>query len=189
MSDESEITIETEVTELASVDFRAIRDTYEAGESLTDQQLDAIADLAVSIVRSFLSFFDTGSCEIDEYDGDDGELILDIHGGNLAILIGRHGRVLESLQLLVSSLLSKQLGFHYPVVVDIEGYKARRREKVQALALSAADKAKEQGSVRMKPMSAYERRLVHIALLNDEDVTTHSEGTEPERYVVITAVN
>lgn len=113
---------------------------------------------------------------------------MDISGGDLAVLIGRHGRVLDSLQLLVSSLLSKKLGFHFPIVVDIEGYKNRRKQKVQEIALTAAARAKRTGRVHLRPMSAYERRLVHLTLLNDEQVVTHSEGEDLERHVVITRV-
>ena len=165
-----------------------IQQRLERDEELSDAQLDFVADTAVDVVRSLLGFFGETHCEIDEYDGDEGELILDVNGGDLAVLIGRHGRVLDSFQSLVSSLVSKRLGFHYPIVVDIEGYKSRRKQKVQSLARAAAERAKRQGKARMKPMSPYERRLVHLALVNDPDVTTHSEGEDPERYVVITAV-
>jgi spoIIIJ-associated protein len=178
-----------EVMATTSPDFSSIREKYEAGDDLTDTELDAIADTGVTIVESLLSCFGENDSSIDEYDGDEGELILDINGGDLAILIGRHGRTLDALQQIVSSLMSKQLGFHYPVVVDIEGYKSRRREKVQGIAHSAADRAKKQGgSVSLPPMNAYERRLVHIALREDEDVTTHSEGEDADRHVIITSV-
>ena len=169
--------------------YAAIREAYENGEELSDAQLDTIADASIEIVRAILACFGETSSSIDEYEGDEGELILDINGGDLAVLIGRHGRVLDSFQLLVSSLVSSKLGFHYPVVVDIEGYKSRRRQKLQALAASSAARAKRQHSqVRLKPMNAYERRLIHLALLDDEGVTTHSEGEDPDRYVVITAL-
>ena len=106
------------------------------------------------------------------------------------MLIGRHGRTLDALQMVVSSLLSSTLGFHYPIVVDIEGYKSRRKNKVQSLAHSAAARAKKQhGSVSLPPMNAYERRLVHLALVDDDSVVTHSEGEEPMRHVVVTLVN
>ena len=96
--------------------------------------------------------------------------------------------MLDALQLVISSIVSKRLGFHFPIVVDIEGYKNRRKQKIQTIARSAASRAKRSGKVRLKPMNAYERRLVHLALIDDADVTTHSEGEDPERYVVITAV-
>ena len=168
--------------------FAEIRAAYEANEDLSDDQLDAVADLAVGVIRDVLKCFGETESTIDEYDGDEGELILDVNGGDLAVLIGRHGRVLDALQLVISSIVSKRLGFHFPIVVDIEGYKNRRKQKIQTIARSAASRAKRSGKVRLKPMNAYERRLVHLALIDDADVTTHSEGEDPERYVVITAV-
>lgn len=159
---------------------------FKSGESLTDDELDTIADISIDVVRSILSSFDADSCTIDEYDGDDGELILDVSGADLAVLIGRHGRTLESLQTLVSLIVSRRLGFRFPVVVDIEGYKSRRKDKVKGMAHSAANRAAHQGSsVSLPPMSAYERRLVHLALRDDDRVMTHSEGVDPDRRVVI----
>ena len=189
MDEELEVTNEAEEEAVkVDVDFDAIAAAFEAGE-LTDEQLDAIADVSVGALRSILDCFGETACSIDEYEGDDGELILDVNGGDLAILIGRHGRVLDALQLIVSSLVSSTMGFHYPVVVDIEGYKNRRRQKLQALARSSAERARRNGSeVRLKPMNAYERRLVHLALVDDETVETHSEGEDPDRYVVIMPV-
>ena len=159
--------------------FAEIRAAYEANEELSDDQLDAVADLAVGVIRDVLKCFGETESTIDEYDGDEGELILDVNGGDLAVLIGRHGRVLDALQLVISSIVSKRLGFHFPIVVDIEGYKNRRKQKIQTIARSAASRAKRSGKVRLKPMNAYERRLVHLALIDDADVTTHSEGEDP----------
>lgn len=160
---------------------------YKAGVELADDELDTIADVAISVVRLILSHFDADDSPIDEYEGDEGELILDITAPDLAVLIGRHGRTLESLQTLVSLLVSRKLGFRYPVSVDVEGYKSRRHDKVISMAKSAASRAVSQGrTVNLPPMSAYERRLVHIALREDDRIDTHSEGVDPERRVVIT---
>lgn len=169
--------------------YAAARARYEQGVELTDDDLDAIADLAVDYLRNMLAFFGETKVTIDEYEGDEGELILDVTGGDLAVLIGRHGRTLDALQMVVSSLMSATLRFHYPVVVDVEGYKMRRKEKLRSLALSAAARAKRQRSkVTLPPMNAYERRLVHLALVDDDAVTTHSEGEDPSRRVVVTAL-
>lgn len=166
-----------------------LREHYAQGVELTDEEIDTIADVAVGYLRNLLSFFGETNVTIDEYEGDDGELILDVTGGDLAVLIGRHGRTLDSLQMVVSSLMSSSLRFHYPVVVDVEGYKNRRKEKLRGLAFSAASRAKRQHSkVSLPPMNAYERRLVHLALVDDDAVTTHSEGEEPSRHVVVTAL-
>lgn len=173
----------------ADDEFAAIREHYTANKELTSDELDKVADAAVAVLREILSFFGEDKVSIDEYDGDEGELILDVNGGDLAVLIGRHGRTLDALQMVLSSLLSSKLKFHYPIVVDIEGYKNRRKQKLRSLARSSAERAKRQGGrVSLPPMNAYERRLVHIALVDDEGVTTHSEGEEPNRHVVVTAV-
>ena len=169
--------------------YATLREHYAEGDGLTDDEVDAIADIAVEHLRALLGFFGEEHVTIDEYEGDDGELILDVNGGDLAVLIGRHGRTLDSLQMVLSSLMSSTLRFRYPVVVDIEGYKNRRRDKLRTMARSAASRAKRQHSkVSLPPMNAYERRLVHLALVDDDGVTTHSEGEDPTRHVVITAL-
>lgn len=183
-------TADEQSTSMDAVDeFASIREHFEAGVELTDDETDKVADVAVEYLRELLGFFGETQCSIDEYDGDNGELILDVNGGDLAVLIGRHGRTLDSLQMVLSSLMSSTLKFYYPIVVDIEGYKTRRKSKVQGLAKAAASRARKQGRVAMAPMNAYERRLVHLALIDDDTVTTHSEGEDPNRRVVITAVH
>ena len=170
-------------------EYPEIARKYKAGEELTDEELDTVADVALSVIRNILKHFDAEDSPIDEYEGDDGELILDVTAPNLAVLIGRHGRTLESLQTMFSLIVSRRLGFRYPVVVDIEGYKSRRNDKVASMAHSAAARAvRQHGSVSLPPMSAYERRLVHIALRDNAAVETHSEGVDPERRVVVTAL-
>lgn len=153
---------------------------------ISDEELDEIADTAISVLRDILKYFDIGEVTIDEYEGDDGELILDITGDDLAVLIGRHGATLNALQFLVSTITVRTIGFRYPVVVDIEGYKSRQRQRIEAIARSSADRAIEQGKkMRMKPMTPYERRIVHITLREDERVETTSEGEGGRRHVVI----
>lgn len=167
-------------------EYPEIAARYKSGQELNDSDLDTIADVAITVLRDILIHFDAQDSPIDEYDGDDGELILDIAAPNLAVLIGRHGRTLESLQTLFSLLVSRKLGFRYPVVVDVEGYRSRRHDKVVSMAHSAAARAvKQHSAVKLPPMSAYERRLVHIALRDDDRIDTHSEGAEPERCVVV----
>ena len=190
MEEEIEAEAQADAAEATSDMAATIKEKYEAGQELTDDELDFVADAAIRSIKDILSYFGETGSSIDEYDGDNGELILDINGGDLAVLIGRHGRTLDALQMVVSSLLSSTLGFHYPIVVDIEGYKSRRKNKVQSLERSAAARAKKQhGSVSLPPMNAYERRLVHLALVDDDSVVTHSEGEEPMRHVVVTLVN
>lgn len=189
MEDEKIVSAEeTDEASRAQDDFASVREHFEAGQELSDEEVDKIADVAVGYLKAILSYFGEDGVSIDEYDGDDGELILDVNGGDLAVLIGRHGRTLDALQMIITSFMSNRLKFHYPIVIDIEGYKGRRKQKLQSLALSAASRAKTQGRVALPPMNAYERRIVHLALVDDEGVTTHSEGSEPERRVVVTSV-
>ncbi len=156
---------------------------------LTDEELDHVADTAIASLKQILKHFDVGEVTIDEYDGDEGELILDITGDDLAVLIGRHGRTLEALQFIVSALTVRQIGFRFPVIIDIEGYKNRQRQKLESLARLSAKKAAQNGrSVKLRPMSPYERRIIHVALRDDNRVRTASEGEGPARHIVILPV-
>lgn len=153
---------------------------------VTEEELDAIADTAIAALQDILKYFNVGEVTIDEYEGDEGELILDITGDDLAILIGRHGRTLDALQFVVSAITVRSMGFRYPVIVDVEGYKSRQREKLESVARSTANKAASQHrSVKMRPMTPYERRIVHIALRDDDRVDTASEGEGSARHVVV----
>ena len=155
-------------------------------EALSDEDLDKVADTAVEALRSMLTRFGIEGASIEEYEGDEGEIILDVVGGDLGLLIGRHGKTLDALQTTVSAITTHQLGFRYPVIVDVEGYRHRRRQKIEEMARKAADRATRQKMpIRMRPMTAYERRVVHVALRDDRRVTTSSEGSEPYRQVVV----
>lgn len=155
-------------------------------DSLSEEDLDKVADTAVTALQTILTLFGVEVGSIDEYEGDEGEIILDVVGGDLALLIGRHGRTLDALQALVSAITSREIGFRHPVVVDVEGYRHRRRQKIEDIARRAAEKASRQRTeVRLRPMTAYERRVVHVALRDDRRVATGSEGEDPFRMVVI----
>lgn len=159
---------------------------YEAEGQYSEEEVDRIADTAIEAIQDILKYFDVGEVSIEEYEGDEGELILDITGDDLAVLIGRHGRTLDALQFLISSITSRIVGHRYPIVVDVEGYKARQRQKIENIALNAADKAVDQDrSIKLRPMTPYERRIVHITLRGDERVETMSEGEGRARRVVV----
>lgn len=156
------------------------------GDAPDDVDVDEVADTAIEVLQTILKPFDIGDITIDEYDGDEGELILDITGDDLAVLIGRHGRTLDSIQFLVSAIVRRKLGYRYPVVVDVEGYKSRQRQKIESIAKSAANRAVSQDrDIPMRPMTPYERRIVHITLRDDVRVETESEGEGSERHVVV----
>lgn len=156
-------------------------------DSIGDEvNLDEIADITIEVLQTLLNPFDVGDITIDEYEGDDDELILDITGPDLAILIGRHGRTLDALQFITSAIVRRKLGFHYPVIVDVEGYKSRQREKIETIARSSANRAVSRNqNVSLRPMNPYERRIVHMTLKDDGRVETESAGEGSERHVVI----
>ncbi len=158
----------------------------DSGEiDLSDEELDAIADAGVETIQRILKPLAI-EATIEEYEGDEGEIILDIVGDDLGLLIGRHGRTLDALQVLVSAITNRQLDTRYPLIVDVSGYRHRRRTKVEEIARRAADRVARQGrSVQLRPMSSFERRIVHVALRDDRRVTTESEGQDPRRMVVI----
>jgi len=161
-----------------------VREQSEIPE-LTEEELDKIADTAVAAIQSVLASFGI-EATIDEYEGDEGEIILDIVGGELGILIGRHGKTLDALQTVVAAITSRQIGHRFPVVVDVEGYRGRRREKLEDIARRTADRVSRQGrAVKLRPMTSYERRVVHMSLREDRRVVTGSEGDEPFRSVVV----
>ena len=181
--------IETEYVPSDNPVINAIHDHMVAREPLSEEEKDFIASIVVTHLKSILGFFGETSVSIDEYESETNSLIFDISGGDLAVLIGHHGFTLEALQTIINAFVSNELHFYYPVTIDVEEYKVRRKKKVEAIALAAAARARNRhGKVSLSPMSPAERRLVHIALLGDSSVATHSEGVEPHRRVVVTYV-
>jgi spoIIIJ-associated protein len=123
------------------------------------------------------------SLEIDE-SGD--ELRVTCTGGELGLLIGRHGQTIDAIQYLANAILFRNRADRKPVVVDAAGYRARRQTTLDGIADRSAERAAATGQrVELEPMTAVERKLVHERLKDDPEVETLSEGTEPNRYVVV----
>ncbi len=111
---------------------------------------------------------------------------LDIEGDDLGILIGRRGQTLASLQYIVRLIVGNKTEVWMPVVIDVEGYKQRRYEQLQSLAWRLAEQVKvRMEPFTLEPMLAYERRIIHIALADQPDITTESIGEGESRRVVI----
>ena len=181
---------DTEITEEAVVEESSEQEEAAGSDGdelvVTDEMLDNIAATAIAALQDILRYFNVGEVTIDEYEGDEGELILDITGDDLAVLIGRHGKTLDALQFIVSMITVRTIGFRYPVVVDVEGYKNRQRQKLESIAHSSANRAASQHrKVGLRPMTPYERRIIHIALRDDDRVETVSEGEGSARHVVV----
>lgn len=111
---------------------------------------------------------------------------VDITGEDLGALIGRRGQTLEALQELARTAVQRRLRARIRLVVDVEGYRARRRSSLADYARSIAERAKERGTeIELEPMSAYERKIVHDAVAEIEGASSFSEGEEPNRKVVV----
>lgn len=111
---------------------------------------------------------------------------VDITGDDLSILIGRRAEILNALQYITRLIIGKELGRSVPLVVDVEGYRKRREQQIRQLARRMADQAIKTGRRQiLEPMPPNERRLVHIELRNNSEVSTESIGEEPRRKVTI----
>ncbi len=117
-------------------------------------------------------------------------LNVELEGEEMGLLIGKRGQTLDSVQYLTSLVVNKGMEDYVRVKVDIEDYRKRRKDTLEKLAKNIAFKVKRnRRSVTLEPMNPYERRIIHSALQNDRYVTTHSEGEEPYRKVVVTLKN
>ena len=122
-----------------------------------------------------------------EYNENEKELSVDLSGDDMGVLIGKRGQTLDSLQYLVSLIVNKESTDYIRVKVDTENYRKRRQDTLEYLAKNIAFKVtRTKSTVSLEPMNPYERRIIHSALQNDKFVTTHSEGEEPFRHVVVT---
>lgn len=114
-------------------------------------------------------------------------LEVELSGDEMGVLIGKRGQTLDSLQYLISLVINKGTTEYIKVKVDTENYRQRRKETLENLAKNISYKVKRtRRPVSLEPMNPYERRIIHSALQNDRYVTTHSEGDEPFRRVVVT---
>lgn len=120
-------------------------------------------------------------------DEEDHSIDVELKGDDMGILIGKRGQTLDSLQYLTNLAVNKHSDNYYKVKIDTEDYRKRRKETLENLAKNIAYKVKRtKRSVSLEPMNPFERRIIHSALQNDRYVTTHSEGDEPYRHVVVT---
>lgn len=113
-------------------------------------------------------------------------ILFSLHGEGLGILIGKHGQTLDALQYLTNLAAGKAAHGRYFVMLDVENYRERRKDTLEALAKRLAGKVKRTGEpVKLEPMPAGERRIIHLALQDDDAVITESEGEAPYRYITI----
>ena len=143
------------------------------------------------VVRDFLTeVFDKMNLEVEiitKFDEIEGVIDIELKGPEMGVLIGKRGQTLDSLQYLTNLAVNRKSDNYLRVKIDTEDYRRRRKETLENLAKNMAYKVKRtKRPVSLEAMNPYERRIIHSALQNDKYVTTHSEGEEPFRRVVVT---
>ncbi|OLB80404.1 MAG: single-stranded DNA-binding protein [Actinobacteria bacterium 13_2_20CM_2_71_6] len=154
----------------------------------TESELFRQSEIAADYVEGLLDVLD--------YDGDIDELVqngrpvVEVLGGRLQPLVGQRGATLEALQELTRLAIFRQTGTPSRLLLDVGGYRSARRKELGAIAKNAAEKVKEYGEpVRLEPMSAFERKCVHDVINALSGVESESEGVEPQRRIVVRAVD
>ena len=176
--------IEYEVIEKGSAGFLGIGSKNAVIKARKEYSLEGS-------VREFLgSVFAAMKMEVEvliKIDEIEHTIDIELKGDDMGILIGKRGQTLDSLQYLTSLAVNKQSEEYYKVKIDTEDYRKRRKDTLENLAKNIAYKVKRtKRPVSLEPMNPFERRIIHSALQNDRYVTTHSEGDEPYRHVVVT---
>ncbi len=154
----------------------------------TESDLFRESEIAADYVEGLLDILD--------YDGDidevvqNGRPVVEVLGGRLQPLVGQRGATLEALQELTRLAIFRRTGTPSRLLLDVGGYRAARRKELGAIAKNAAEKVKEYGEpVRLEPMSAFERKCVHDVINALSGVESESEGVEPQRRIVVRAVD
>ena len=167
---------------------QAPRRTYDASNGDHVENLISISEATVGELIEKMGVFAEVKATLDEEDSspDYPSVNVDITGSDLSVLIGRRAETLEALQYITRLIVGKEIGHGARVNIDIEGYRARREQSLKTLAEQMAKQAINSGRKQaLEPMPANERRLVHMALRDFEEVTTESVGEAPRRKVVI----
>lgn len=147
----------------------------------------SLTDTAEVFLHDVFAAMDMTVVVDTEYNEEEKELSINLSGDDMGVLIGKRGQTLDSLQYLVSLVVNKGSDEYIRVKVDTENYRERRKETLENLAKNMSFKVKRtRRPLSLEPMNPYERRIIHSALQNDSYVTTHSEGDEPYRHVVVT---
>ena len=162
------------------------------GIGAKDAQIEAavknsVSDVASEFLKDVFAAMNIIVVVDVKYNAENNEMNINLSGDDMGVLIGKRGQTLDSLQYLVSLVVNKGNEDYIRVKVDTENYRERRKSTLENLAKNMAYKVKRtRRPLHLEPMNPYERRIIHSALQNDKFVTTHSEGEEPYRHVVIT---
>ena len=146
-----------------------------------------VIDIAKTFLQDVFEAMDMPVAVDIKYDDKESTMNIDLKGEEMGILIGKRGQTLDSLQYLLSLVVNREKDQYIRVKLDTENYRQRRQDTLENLARNISFKVKRsKRAVSLEPMNPYERRVIHSALQNDKYVSTHSEGEEPFRRVVVT---
>ncbi|MFZ6028462.1 MAG: RNA-binding cell elongation regulator Jag/EloR [Chloroflexota bacterium] len=160
-------------------------------EAAVEAEMDELLTIARDTVAELLEKMQveasvTASYGETDHDRDRTPVLVDIHGDDLSILIGKRAETLNALQYIAGLIISKQVGDFVPLMVDVEGYRVRRSNQLRQLARRMADQVAKTGRrLALEPMPASERRIIHMELREHPFVTTESVGEEPYRKLTI----
>jgi spoIIIJ-associated protein len=175
--------IEYEVLEAPSKGLFGFIGTKPAKIRVTIKPIDP-AQVALDFLKTV---FDLMKLEVQiERVGQEDSINFNIRGNDLGILIGKHGQTLDALQYLTNLTANRDVDSKVRIILDVEDYRQRRADTLNRLAARLADSVKRRGEkVVLEPMSPNERKIIHMALQNDQRIITYSEGEEPYRKIVI----
>jgi spoIIIJ-associated protein len=166
-----------------------VKEPEQKKESELAKVNDETVAACVKFVSDVLNAMGMKDAKVTSKIDEEGALSIDVEGSNMGILIGKRGQTLDSLQYLTNRVANKMQEGYVRVKLDTEDYRRRRKETLENLAKNIASKVKRtRRAVSLEPMNPYERRIIHSALQADPAVSTHSEGEEPYRRVVVTLV-
>ena len=173
-------------------EYRKENKSEEKPEIKRETELARVEDATVAECENFLrSVLHAMHMEVELHSevDEEGALAIEMKGDNMGILIGKRGQTLDSLQYLTNRVANKMQAGYVREKLDTEDYRRRRKETLENLAKNIAHKVKRtRKPITLEPMNPYERRIIHSALQGDKNVTTHSEGEERYRRVVVTLV-
>ena len=160
----------------------------EAGDAPQEEVEQATPEQIAEVAQEFLEGV-LGAMEIEASVSsrvEDARAVLEVAGEKLGMLIGRRGQTLDALQELTRTAVQRRLRSRVVLLVDVEGYRARRRSSLEEYAKAMARRAKERGTeIELEPMNSYERKIVHDAVADIDGASSFSEGEEPDRKVIV----
>lgn len=158
-------------------------------EKTVNREISETEENVINVIKEFLEglfklYNISGSVEGKVLNDD---LYIKVNGEELGVLIGYHGDTLEALQSIINNIIkNKNLEYRKKIFLDIENYREKREDSLRALAQKMASKVLSiKKSLKLEPMNSYERRIIHECLCGIDHISTHSEGDEPNRYLII----